>query len=215
MSVGAGFEYECTKEKGALLILKSDAKMMQASSSKTFADYMAKHYDTWCKYASGLGIAAAEVKKITLVCGWFKTYPDWSVTAFTSNGSKFRASLDAKAAGGGGVAGSYSAEDYVEGPVITRCGIYARKPAPKRGPKPAQDQCIFVKCVYAKRRWSIPFLKAGAGPHQLPDQRDANSGQDGPAVEASSDQDQHDAELGDEMVRLTDHRASLVLTSDF
>ncbi|EKM50231.1 uncharacterized protein PHACADRAFT_153708 [Phanerochaete carnosa HHB-10118-sp] len=198
--VGAGMEYECTKEKGALLILRSDAKKVQASSEKTFGDYVAKFHDSWCKFALDLGIASAEAmaRKIVLVCGWVKTYPDWSVTAFTSSGSKFRASLDVKTIGVGGITGSYSGTEHVEGPVMNRWGVYARARAPEE--ERIQNQCIFVKCIYAKRRHWPYFFRAGAGPHQLPDQRDANSGQDGPAIEVSNEQYQSDTEAGDDMV---------------
>ncbi|GJE90367.1 WD40 repeat domain-containing protein [Phanerochaete sordida] len=197
-SAGAGLEYECTKEKGALLILKSDAKLAQANQEKTFEKYLATHYESWCSYATNLEYKDSEVKKLVLVRGWIKTYPDWSAAAFTSSGSKFRATVHASASGGG-LTGSYSGEDAIQGPVRTRRGkMYLSRNSQTECPS-AQNQCIFVKCVYYKpRRWPFFPFKAGAGPHQLPDQRDANFGHEDPVVPSSSDQEQTDFGAEDE-----------------
>ena len=124
--------------------------------------------------------------KPVLVRGWIKTTADWTATTFTSTGGKFTATIGGGVPGAGSVTAAITHQNAVEGPVMNRVGLYALGNRPANAPF---DQCIFIRTCQVKRRqrlWEF-IMRGGAGPDQLPDQRDANAGQGGPAVQADDD----------------------------
>ena len=180
----------CKKERGAVLILKNFATKKVARAQRLFEQYAAKHHASWTSYAQDMGVV-----KPVLIYGTMKTTADWTATTFTTTGGRFTATIGGGATGIGGVTASISRQNSIHGPVVNRVGLYAHDKIPQN----AQfDQCIYVRSCHVKhRRWFK--LLAGAGPDQLPDQRDANSGQGGPAVEAGYGQGE--VEVSDSMVR--------------
>ena len=98
--------------------------------------------------------------------------------------SKFTASVEGSLPGAGSVIGKIAQHKSAHGPVESRIGIYARNERPEDAP---YDQCVFIRTCQAKRRpWDF-LMRGGAGPDQLPDQREADAGRGGPAVQAKSD----------------------------
>lgn len=186
----------CKKEKGAVLILKNFATKRVALAQRLFEQYAGKHYISWCKYAAD--VAAV---KLVLIYGTMKTTADWTATTFTTTGGKFTASIGGGVPGAGGVSTLISRQNSIHGPVVNRVGLYAHDQRPSDA---EYDQCVFVRSCHVKHRrnaWRNLFMRAGAGPDQLPDQGDANTGQGGSAVGVDDGQD--DVVMTDNVVRMS------------
>ena len=134
------------------------------------------------KYAEEM----ASSTKLVLGRGWVKTTADWMATTFASSGSKFTASAGTSIPGAGSITGTVAQHKSTHGPVMNRVGIYAHDSCPENAP---YDQCIFMQTCQVKRRQQIRnfLMRGAAGPGQLPDQRDANAGQGGPALQTNVD----------------------------
>ena len=133
-------------------------------------NYMAKNYEDWDNWATTeLCLVRGP---IILVRGWVKTTPDWTITAFTTRGAKYIASLDAPGTPFLSAGLAVSIEHMTEGPVVSR-GPDIGSSTPT-----TRDQCIFLK--YYTIKWRVLWytnMKANAGPHELPGREGEDQGQ--------------------------------------
>lgn len=177
---GVTLSFTCNEEHGAILNLKSPAHALTLFDTKQIRNYIWKNYEHWAHYTSEtLGLEG--IDKIIFVRGWVKTSPDWTVTAFTSHGSKWTASFDAQ--GGAvatvGVGIEFSNRQTTEGPVVTRFGEDSGGITNKgkgRATMPGENQCMFLKYYSVKtRRFWLSKIEASAGPNRLSEHRDNES----------------------------------------
>lgn len=183
---GAGFaiEFTCKEEQGAMLDLKTPATMSSIYDNRRIKDYILKNYDKWYHYATEELELEIMEKRIIFIRGWGKTSSDWTVTAFTSSGAKWKAALQAQAGPAASVGMEVMNRQTMEGPVITRFGTRIVSQHSADPGDSTQDQCVFLKYYCVKhRRWLSRRIEANAGPHQLPDHPGDPSG---PAVPADA-----------------------------
>lgn len=173
-SGGITLSFTCNEEHGAILNLKSPAHTRCLFDTKQLREYVMKNYESWKHYATEtIGLILEGAEKVVLVRGWVKTSADWTVTAFTSHGSKWTTSFDAQ---GGAVPVSVGIElankQDMEGPVVSRFGVGVNAKNKGKGRETAldHDQCVFLKYYSVKyRKFWTSKIEASAGPHRLPE----------------------------------------------
>ena len=156
------------------------------SDTKSLRGYVLQNYPKWQHYASDdMDLVDAENLKLYFVRGWLKTAADWTTTAFTTSGAKWKVGAHAGAGGIAGAGAEFAHSKSTTGPVVSRYGknLLLKKIEDHKGKKgkgaqvsaahdTAVDQCIFMKYYSVKPRYFkfLQKLEAGAGPASLPDQ---------------------------------------------
>ncbi|CCM03868.1 uncharacterized protein FIBRA_06019 [Fibroporia radiculosa] len=189
---GAGGQFKCTDDQGALLVLKHGAEREALHPSRRMANYMRRNYASWWKFATethGLELAKEE---LLFIRGHVKA-PEWAVAAFVHSGQSAKISLKADASGIGSAAFSFShssdatvtpAQNW--GPKKKVAETQSRKGKGKhkgKGPQTAVsdvaveqkvDQCVFLHYYKVKVRLGFwpTVIQAAAGPHDLPQSPD-------------------------------------------
>jgi len=169
--------FELTRNQGAALITKYPTYREDIERERTFINYIKQHYDSWVGFARKQG--HGENIRPVLVTGVDLTR-EFATVAYSDNHTRteceFSAGVPAVASASVSVWGSWR----TQGLVHTNCGPHPiptrRNHSSSESSNPESvipeeyDQCIFIRYYTIRRRVFIPIvLKAGAGPHQLPD----------------------------------------------
>jgi hypothetical protein len=200
---GVTVEYTCKEEYGAILHLNSSTTTQAIHDNKRIRDYVLKNYEKWSEFAQE-ELALVEAKKILFVRGWVKTSADWTATAFTRSGSRWKTSFNAEVGSAGSLGVEYMNKHAVEGPVVTRYGSVTRAQRKDDSIKDSQDQCVFLKYYSVKhRKWLPDKLEANADPHRLPDPAPDEAGTGVPMEYESSSEIIMDSDLAADVVSET------------
>jgi len=182
---GAKIAFELTSKQGAALITKYPTYREYAQRGRRFRNYMKKHYESWVEFV--VDQDHPEGVEPILVTGVCLTR-EFATFAYSDNktrmGCEFSATLPAVASTSVSVWGSW----HTQGSVHTNCGPHpiqrsrrsSESPAPESEIPDEYTQCVFIR-YFTMRKWFnlIPtVIKAGAGPHQLPE-GNRDSGEEG------------------------------------
>ena len=177
MEPGARIAFELTRKQGAALITKHPTYRDDIERQRTFENYTKQHYESWVDFARERG--DAENVRPILITGVDLTR-EFATVAYSDNqtrmGCEFSAAVPGIASTSTSVWGSW----HTQGLVYTNCGP---DPLPTRGERNPDygsalesaipdeyDQCVFIRYYTIRKRVFIPIvIKAGAGPHQLPE----------------------------------------------
>ncbi|KAH8101579.1 hypothetical protein BXZ70DRAFT_933946 [Cristinia sonorae] len=160
----AGFSanFQTSKEKAAFLFVRGGASRVTVMTNKNMQSYVLKNIHDWvATLNNALGADTKRAEDLYFIRGHIKT-TSWGVAAIAASHSRQAVSI---AAGYGPASGSVR---------ITHDKANVASLDQRWGPKDPNhnvfDQCLFVNYYrYRKRLGFIPHLKAGAGPHTLPD----------------------------------------------
>ena len=177
------WEYTCTQDQGAVLTLQNAGVKRASITQQLFMRYAAKNYHSWLRCIADMPSGVRPV----LVSGWVKTTPDWMAATFTSSRQRRTLTVDRA---------SLTSVAAVEGPVLSRTGLYARTDRPLDS---KADQCIFVTCCYVKfrlgKKLSSFFMRAGAGPQDPSNGRGEDSWPNAPMPSAEDDVESPEPEV--------------------
>ena len=178
MEPGAKIAFELTSKRGAALITKHKTYREDIERELNFKNYIKKHYESWVDFSQEVG-HGDDIRPI-LVTGVDLTR-EFAAVAYSDNYTRvkceFSAAVPTVASTSMAVWGSWR----TGGLVHTNCGP---DPVPitreDRGSSESSalpstipdeyDHCVFIRYYTIRRRFLIPtVIKAGAGPHQLPE----------------------------------------------
>ena len=200
---GARIAFEFTGKQGGALITKYPTYREDAQRQLTFEDYTKKHYDSWVRLSRDQG-HGRDIRPV-LVTGVDLTR-EFATVAYTNNHARvecrFSAEVPAVASASASVWGSW----HVGGLVRTNCGPRSvRPPRGDRGssegstlesaiPPDEYNQCVFIRyyTIYKIFDVILKVIKAGAGPHQLPESDPEDGRTGGERLQVSSDDDSTD-----------------------
>ena len=158
---------------------------------------MRHHHGKWYAYARDVLDQDVSREDVTLVTGCIKTSPDWKVVAFMRSTVGYHGSLGVHALGGAGAQLSAARSLESSPPRMHREGaLYAsRLPSDATTTdEPNGDQCLFLQRYRIK--WRGLKIVAGAGYHELPRDKDGQSGADRGGVAAVAEEEDDDNEGG-------------------
>ncbi|KAF8525333.1 hypothetical protein JB92DRAFT_2877499 [Gautieria morchelliformis] len=167
LQAGLGFQFSCAKDRGAVLIINSEARRKDSEQLGAFKKYMLKHYKSWCSFANNEPLSRDISRSdLVFVTGRDNT-ADWAVAAFsertTSGGVNFQASYPGVAGAGFSIWGSWTGLRSMHancGPRISRnSDELVRISGGEAGHVCAADlgeydQCIFVRGLRVMDRTS-------------------------------------------------------------
>ena len=164
-----------TNEKGAALILPSEACREDTMNLKLFKEHMLKYYRQWYTFALTECQRDIKLSDLILVTGCDLTR-QWAMATYFRRNREISAALAAQAAPVAEAKFSLSAGWRTTQPMNTRRGPpQALHLQPRQDDNEAQDdnrtlvnnQCIFLRGFYVKERlvWGPRVMKAGAGYH--------------------------------------------------
>ncbi|THH02772.1 hypothetical protein EW026_g167 [Hermanssonia centrifuga] len=78
------YEFQCTEEQGAMLILKDTARKEIMFNNNTWKKYIRVYHASWVRYARDVRDHDLQPEDIILVRGWIKT-TKWTVAAFSAS----------------------------------------------------------------------------------------------------------------------------------
>lgn len=188
-SVDLALRFKCTKEQGAVLILKDDARKEAIHPNKTFVDYIRAHHESWYNFAQSVMELDIAREDIVLVRGWVKT-SEWAVAAFTERGQSHEISFHGQLGHLAQAGLSLSMTESNMMSVETRSGPhrrpFAQLPEPRTSstgknvevePDNRRDQCVFLSYYKIKYRKFLPNkIAAAADPNSLPESDEAPTG---------------------------------------
>ncbi|KAI0922265.1 hypothetical protein AcW2_007006 [Taiwanofungus camphoratus] len=198
---GAGIQFECSDEQGALLVMKEGGNREALHPSRRMANYMRSNYHSWWVFATEHLDLDLQKEDIIFVRGWVKT-SEWAVAAFVREGRAAQLTfngefgLPASAA----FSLSYSRDgqsipEYNTGPRQRRAGRHRGMitGTPETSTEsiftdgPRFDQCVFLHYYKLKVRFGLwpTVVKAAGGPRDLPSAGDDDANSPGMLVDAS------------------------------
>lgn len=129
---GVGYKYNCSRERGALLLMKDDAKKEAVLTNNKFPEYMKKHHRAWYDWLQNKGHAMKQ-EQLILVRGAVKT-SEWTVAAFQSTSGGHSANIQGTFVTAGSVGFELSKDTKNDGSVEYRSGpeVTRRSPSPVR-----------------------------------------------------------------------------------
>jgi hypothetical protein len=187
--VNAGISFDCSKNTGALLLLRNHSARLDLRNTETIRNYIRDGLDSWHSFArlKGFGEADAPENSIVLVRGCDKS-DSWALAAFAEraqNASIFFNGGIYPGSGGMELRGTWkrhtiTSAEHRDGSVtevnqgrrrvdLTNSAIWNAL-----GIEPLSQciDCLFIRVFRCRRRWgpiAIPLqIKAQAGPHVLP-----------------------------------------------
>lgn len=161
----AKYNFTCSAQCGAVLLLADGADRCHHKSSTVFEEYMVNCYDSWCQLADNRGYRVGEPGLLgpILIKGWIKA-PTWGVAALENAGQSRDVQLKGEI--GGHLSFGIPFFPASTGCVSRRCGpgdfISDRRfmPSSQRG----RTSCVFISYLQAKKRVLLPHeIIAGAG----------------------------------------------------
>ncbi|KAH9851229.1 hypothetical protein C2E23DRAFT_247420 [Lenzites betulinus] len=172
VSCAVNFNFECTDEAGALLVLGPTGRTLDILSKRRIMDYMDTHFDRWLEFANDrLGLGLRE-DQLMFVSGTTKT-SSWGVAAFRGATREKRGSVVGNLGPLTAADFSMSISDAQLSTSHYRAGPTSRTPGSCGwdASRNEYDQCVFIHYYKRKRRkWPLfpSVIKAAAGAHQLP-----------------------------------------------
>ena len=91
-SAAVACQYECYKESGALLALRSEGNLELCMPIDRWIEYMAQHHESWYQWAKIFCDGGIGHKEIVLVHGWIKT-KDWYLASFSRKDTALQLAL--------------------------------------------------------------------------------------------------------------------------
>ncbi|KAL1943450.1 hypothetical protein VTO73DRAFT_4525 [Trametes versicolor] len=185
VSGGVNFTFNCSGNSGALLILNPCGMGHDILSTGAVKDYIDANFDRWLSFANhtmGLDLREDDIRFVT---GTTKT-SQWALAAFRGSYKHKQGAFTGNLAGVGAASFSMSISDqalpvnfYRVGPPELEHAHFSdsQRIASESSSSHAEtryDQCIFFNSSKRKTRLDkrleklLRFLKAGAGPHDLP-----------------------------------------------
>ena len=192
MEPGARIAFALTHKQGAALITKYPTHREDIERERLFESYIKRHYDSWVDFAHEHG-HGGNIRPV-LVTGVDLTR-EFATIAYSDNHTRmeceFSAGVPAVASASMSLWGSWR----TQGLVHTNCGPRPSSTRRNRGPieGPALEseipdeynQCVFIRYYTIRKRVFIPIvIKAGAGPHQLPEGGHGNDSTGGDMLSA-------------------------------
>jgi hypothetical protein len=187
--VNAGINFNCSRNLGALLLLRNHSARIDLRNSSTIRSYIRDYLDSWYLFArrQGFDEVDAPENSIVLVRGCDKS-DSWALAAFaqrTQNASIFFNGGIYAGAGGMELRGTWkrhtiSSAEHRDGSVTEinsgrrRVDLNASAIWDVLGIEPLSTcvDCLFIRVFRCKRRWGpfgIPLqIKAQGGSHELP-----------------------------------------------
>ncbi|GBE78897.1 predicted protein [Sparassis crispa] len=181
-NVSGGFQFECTDEQGALLIMKDPADREELHPSRRMANYMMSNFQSWYEFATEVCEVDVERDDIIFVRGWVKT-SEWAVAAFVHEGRAAQLTFSGNFGLTANVNFSLSMTKEVSAFPERNTGPRRRLPSspnPNLLPATPQqssstvnlaplDQCVFLHYYKMKTRFFLPpkAINAAAGPYDL------------------------------------------------
>jgi hypothetical protein len=187
--VNAGINFDCSKNLGALLLLRNHSARVDLRNTSIVRDYIRNYLELWYLFArlQGFDDEAAPENSIVLVRGCDKS-DSWALAAFAEraqNASIFFNGGIYTGSGGMELRGTWrrhtiSSAEHRDGSVVEANAGRRRVDLATSGiwnalgiePFSACVDCLFVRVFRCRRRWGpfgIPLrIKAQAGPHELP-----------------------------------------------
>ena len=197
MEPGARIVFELTSKQGAALITNHSTYREDIERERRFVNYIKRHYKSWVDFARESD--HGENIRPILVTGVDLTR-EFATIAYSDNQTQmeceFSVGVPAVASTSVSVWGSWR----TQGLVHTNCGPHPSRIRRNRSLTESSsleseipdeyNHCVFVR-YYTIRRWGfIPrVLKAGAGPHQLPEESPGDDTVGEVAVAISDDDD--------------------------
>ncbi|CCL98820.1 uncharacterized protein FIBRA_00825 [Fibroporia radiculosa] len=144
------YRFECTGDRGAILILGSPAVREELPQVRRMKNYMSKHMQNWIEFAHDRG-PEVQPEHIYFVRGWVKT-TQWAVAALMqqANGAvlHFNGHFGSERAFTLENCASWGCRSGPKGRIFTSSG--------------AADQCIFLHYFKLKKRRFVPLWKLEA-----------------------------------------------------
>jgi len=172
---GVKIAFELTNKQGAALITKHLTYREDAEREPRFVKYTKQHYESWVDFAREHD--HSEDAKPILVTGVDLTR-EFAMVAYSDKQSRmeceFSTALPGLASASVSVWGSW----HTLGLVHTNCGPHpTRRSCNSSGSSALESeipdeytQCVFIRYYTIRKRLFLPtVIKAGAGPHQLPE----------------------------------------------
>lgn len=133
VGIGAGIDFSCTCEKGAILVLPDGACREDLRRLEKFRHAAEQHAMAWYEHARHCGL---NPESLYLVTGCVKT-SSWGVASILNASEERSACLKFTAASVAGAGASYSYSWETHSPADVRSG-----PKP---PSEVQNQCVFLR----------------------------------------------------------------------
>ena len=177
MEPGANFTFELSHKQGAVLITKHPTYSESAERIGAFKEYAKTHYNSWVDFALENG--HGEDVRPVLVDGVHLTR-EFAMFAYSDNRTRIRCEFSADVPAVASASVSLWGSWRTEGLVHTNCGPHPvttagnrslnESPAPESAIPDECNQCVFVSYYTVRKTLGFPrVIKAGAGPHQLPE----------------------------------------------
>ena len=177
MEPGANFTFELSHKQGAVLITKHPTYSESAERIGAFKEYAKTHYNSWVDFALENG--HGEDVRPVLVDGVHLTR-EFAMFAYSDNRTRIRCEFSADVPAVASASLSLWGSWHTQGLVHTNCGPHPittagnrslnEHPAPESVIPDECNQCVFVSYYTVRKILGFPrVIKAGAGPHQLPD----------------------------------------------
>ena len=174
--IGGGFDFECSAEQGALLVITHSADRHTIHKSGPLLKHMATHWKDWWEHIKTRLSVDIPMDKLMFVSGVHKT-SDWAVASYTAAGKSASLHFDVDftvAAGSFSLASSTKIEVPIHqqwGPqrTLDDTRTTSTSETTQDGP-PKKDQCIFLNYYKLKRRMLLgpKIMRAAAGYDSLP-----------------------------------------------
>ena len=173
MEPGARIAFELTSERGAALVTKCPTYREDIEWETYFQKYTKKHFDSWVDFAR----EKHGRERPILVTGVDLTR-EFAMVAYSNNKTstecEFSTALPGVASASMSLWGSWHTSRLVHkncGPDPSRQHrCEDNRPTPGSEIPNEYTQCVFIRYYTLIKKVFIPFvMKAGAGPHQLPE----------------------------------------------
>ncbi|KAL7278405.1 hypothetical protein ACG7TL_007402 [Trametes sanguinea] len=161
-----GFSFLCRDDAGAILSFHPAAMSHEVLAESTIKNYISANFDSWYRFATEVRGFPLREQDLRFVIGTTKSIR-WAVAAFRG---RYRNKKGVLTGALGAVPGTANMSFTISDQSLpsTHWRIEDSQDEALR----RYDQCLFIHSVKAKRRLVPRFLKAGAGPHELPRHED-------------------------------------------
>ena len=177
MEPGARIAFELSHKQGAALITRHPVYPEGAERAGDFKTYTKEHYNSWVDFALENG--HGEDVRPVLVDGVHLTR-EFAMFAYSDNQTRIRCEFSADFPAVASASVSLWGSWHTQGLVHTNCGPHSvttegnlclnKNPAPESVIPQECNQCVFVSYYTVRKMLGFPrVIKAGAGPHQLPE----------------------------------------------
>ncbi|KZT63899.1 hypothetical protein DAEQUDRAFT_679571 [Daedalea quercina L-15889] len=187
---GAGLEFQCTDNQGAVLVIQHGANRERILPSRRMVHYMSQNFASWHEFITHRLDVDIPKDSIQFISGVHKT-SHWAVASYVEAGrtARFQFNADLTAAS---AAFSASAKSQVYSAPMQNWGPkddIGNPPTTAASQVIVNDQSVFIHYYKLKRRLLfLPqrVMKAAAGYDNLPPRPDDDADEGGASVELTS-----------------------------